>query len=528
MRKNIMTRYSLLIGLVVAMGTASCSSDFTGLDPLGSTSYENYWKSEQDAIEAANAMYEVMSYEETFGRGFFWFINASDDTVTGRANASPDNIKNFNMTGDERYVNNIYRDFYVGIRRANDVILNVPKMNIREELKSRILGEAYFMRGFFYFWLAHTYGDTKTGGVPIVTEENMEAPAGSYKRPASVIDNYAHIIEDFKKAEELLPLFTTYSASDYGRAHKDAVWGYMTKTYLYWSQYDASKYQEVIKYADAVTNSGSGRSLINTGNPAKDYRELHSHLNNWTSEYIWSVNSGLDGGSILSGVVLENKGWGDYNGWGYFMPTLDLYEAFEPGDVRRDISILAFGDLFSYFGEERKYQSENSPSGFQFNKYMYEFGSADALGKLVNLNGNKPSTKYNIPLMRYAEVLLMKAEAQIQTGQSGDEALNAVRVRAGLKPINNATMKDLKQERRSEFAGEFANRHFDLVRWGDANVVYSKPLRGRIHKDRANPTSSFEVKEIWPARSFDASYMHVWPIPTTSIQSSGIDQNAGW
>lgn len=300
---------------------------------------------------------------------------------------------------------------------------------------------------------------------------------------------------------------------------------------MYWSNYDASRYAEVVKYADAVTTSGSGRALIDTDNPEVDYRELHSHLNNWTSEYIWSVNSGVDRGSILTGVMLENKGWGGkYNGWGgYYTPSEGLYNEYEAGDVRRGVTILNFGDDFKYFGEDRRYQSENSISGFQFNKYMYEFQFEDPIGQFLNTNGDNPTTVYNVPLMRYAEVLLMKAEALIADGKNGDAPLNMVRERAGLAPITNATMDDLKHERRVELAGEFANRHFDLVRWGgDAATTYAEPIYGRIHTDRSNPDSPYTSEIVWPARNFDASYMNVWPIPNTVIESSGIPQNKGW
>ncbi|MEH6703813.1 MAG: RagB/SusD family nutrient uptake outer membrane protein [Galbibacter orientalis] len=528
MKKNINNKIILLL-ICLSIFSTSCSDDFTNLEPKGNISYENFWQSQQDAIEATNSMYFYMKDEDMFSRGFFWFINASDDMITGRIKAEADNIKNFNITGDEGYIYWMYPQSYKIIRRANDIIRNVPAMDIDENLKNRLLGEAYFMRGFHYFWLAHSYGDNgENGGVPIITEENMDDEAGSYSRPASVIENYSFIVEDLTKAADLLPLFTEYNTEDYGRAHKDAALGYLAKTYLYWGQYDASKFDLAVKYADAVTNSGSGRALIDTDNPDEDYRLLHSHLNNWTSEYIWSVDSGVDDGSKLPGVMLENKGWGKYNGWGYYTPTEELYEEFEEEDPRRGVTILNFGDEFKYFGETRRYQSENSLSGFQFNKYMYEYGMENPVGTYLNTNGDNPTTTYNVPILRYAEILLIKSEALIMQGKNGDTPLNAVRNRAGLPLISNATMEDLKHERRVELAGEFANRHFDLVRWGDAQEVYSKPLHGRIYEDRSNPDSPYTSEIVWPARSFDPSSMHVWLIPNRVIESSGIPQNKGW
>ncbi|PRZ28244.1 RagB/SusD family nutrient uptake outer membrane protein [Flavobacterium granuli] len=528
MNKKVL-KLAILVCFAPLMGLVSCSNEFTNLDPKGSTSNVNFWKTEQDAVEAVNSIYFYMKDEDMFARGYFWYINASDDMVTGRINSQADNIKSFKIKGTEGYTSWMYPQSYKVIRRANDVLRHVPKMNVEQKLKNRLLGEAYFMRAFHYFWLAHTYGDNgSNGGVPIITEANMDEPAGSFKRPKSVADNYAQIVEDLTKAAELLPLYTEYSSANLGRAHKDAALAYIAKTYLYWAQFDNTKYAEAVKYCDAVTNSGSGRALIDTNNPQQDYRLLHSHLNNWTSEYIWSVDSGVEGGSKLPGVMLENKGWGKYNGWGYYTPTESLYQEFEANDVRRGVTILNFGDEFGYFGAKKKYQSENSLSGFQFNKYMYEYQFENPIGVYINSNGDAPTTVYNVPLMRYAEILLIKSEALIMQGKNGDAPLNQVRDRAGLPAVTNATMVNLKHERRVELAGEFANRHFDLVRWGDAQEVYSKPLYGRIHTDRSNPDSPYNLKVVWPARNFNPNHMNVWPIPTSVITSSGIPQNVGW
>lgn len=528
--KHKIAKIIMVTMCVICFGVISCSDDFTNLEPLGSSSYGNFWKTEQDAIQAANSMYYYMRDEDMFSRGFYWYINVSDDMVTGRIKSDADNAKNFNLTGDEGSLKWMYAQSYQIIRRANDILLNVPDMEISESLKNRILGEAYFMRAFHYHWIAYHYGDNgENGGVPILTVENFGDEAGSYSRPESVVDNYAQIIEDLNLAANLLPLINELKTEDYGRGHKDAALAYIAKTYLYWAQYDTSKYADAVAACDAVTNSGSGRALIDTNNPEKDFRELHSNLNNWTNEYIWSVDSGIDGGSKLPGVVLENKGWGLYNGWGYYHPSLGLYDEYEAGDPRREVTILKFGDEFDFFGETRRYASENSQSGFQWNKYMYEFQFENPVGVYINSNGDNPSTLYNVPILRYAEILLIKSEALIMQGENGDVPLNAVRDRAGLTPIVGATIDDLKHERRVELAGEFANRHFDLVRWGDADAVYAEPIYGRIHTDKTDPDSPWTVEEIWPARpQFDPSTMHVWPIPNESAESSGIPQNIGW
>jgi starch-binding outer membrane protein, SusD/RagB family len=521
-----MKRY-IFIGMILLALMVGCSEDFTELTPLGSATEVNFWQTEADAEAAVNAMYFYMGDEDMFSRGFMWYLNASDDMVTGRVRANAANIKNFNTTGNERETKWMYPQAYKIIRRANDVLANVPDLDIPQDKKNRYLGEAYFMRAFHYFWVASTYGNNVSGGVPIVTVDNMKDT--KFSRPASVTENYAQIVADLEKAVELLPLFTTYSSNDKGRAHKDAALAYIAKTYLYWAQYDDTKWAKVVEYCDKVTNSGSGRQLIDTNTPEEDFRAVFKYQNEMGPEYIWSVTSGIERGSKLIGVMLENKGWGKYNGWGFYMPTEELYSEFEVGDSRRAATILSFGDEFVFFGDTMRYSSVNSLSGFQFNKYMAIYEDPDPIGNgLINANGDDLYTVMDVPLLRYAEILLMKAEALIMQGKNGDAEINMVRKRAGLAAKTACTMEDLKHERRVELAGEFANRHRDLVRWGDAQTTYAKPLHGRIYVDKSNPDSDYTIEEIWPARKYNPDVHNVWMIPNEVIKSSGISQNKGW
>ena len=122
--------------------------------------------------------------------------------------------------------------------------------------------------------------------------------------------------------------------------------------------------------------------------------------------------------------------------------------------------------MFTYLGNGKIYYSGDSLSGMQFRKNMNPFIRADAIGRSVNPNGDNPTTTLNIPLIRYAEVLLMKSEAQIWSGQNGDDALNQVRGRAGLAAIINSTKQHLITERRCALAGAFSNLILYLIRWG--------------------------------------------------------------
>jgi hypothetical protein len=494
-----------LLGVMVIILTQSCKkSTLDNIKPTGTPTSTNFWKNASDAQAAANGLYEKQSNsEDMYGRGYFWLINASDDMVVGRTSADRENIKNFVCTGNESSIYNPWSLHFVVMKRANDVIANVPAISMDQAAKNFILGQAYFVHAVMHLEIADLYGTDKQGA-PL---QNRANPIAFPVQLASVKDNYAYIEADLKKAASLLPYFDKLAATDRGRAHKTAAWAYLAKTYLH-----AKDYANAEKYADSVILSGKHALLAN-------YADVFKIANNYSSEYVWSVASSLNGQSILPGAMLENKGWGLYNGFGYFQPTKELVDEFETGDKRLATTILQNGDTFQYFGQTYTYPiggKSNSLTGYQFNKYMEPFSYAGGIH--VSPNGDEPSTDLNVPLLRYAEILLIKVEAQIMQGKNGDAALNLVRVRAGLAPKSGATMADLKHERRVELAGEWSDRNFDLVRWGDAQATYAKPLHG------ANGSV------VWKARNFDPARDNVWPIPPKDIQISQgqLKQNAGW
>lgn len=512
--------YIKLSALCLFVGVfSSCNEDFLEVDPKGAPAVSSFWQTETDAELAANSLYIMNDFQGIYGRGIHLYsLIPSDDFVVGKSKGQIENIKNFFNTGTGSYTRDIWPQHYIVIKRANDIINNVPGMTISEDAKNFALGQAYFMRGLAYFQLSILYGDDKMG-VPVV-DENTET--FYLPRAENVSVNYQFAANDFTKAAELLPYFDQMATDNYGKPHKNAALGYLARTHLHNARFDESSWSKTIEACDLIINSGKNKLEDN-------FADVFKMANNWGSEYLWSVPSNINGGSIFPGASLENKGWGKYNGWGYFAPTLELYESFDNDDERRGVTMLAFGDEFTYFGEDRQYWSSINLTGFQFAKYLEPYSYADAIH--LNGNGDHPTTDLNLPLLRYSHILLMKAEAQIMLNQNGDEALNLVRNRAGLPSITNATLADLKYERRSEFAGELFGRYEDLIRWGDASNVIDKALHGRNHEDKTDPGSSFSVIEVWPSREqFDPSIHHVWPIPPQVINTSEgtLIQNAGW
>ena len=497
-----------LISTVFA--AVSCSRELDIIQQ-GSPSQETFWKDQNDLIAAANAMYQPFDNEEFYGRGFFWFINASDDMVTGRANGQADNIKNFNKNyigGGYTESQWVYR--YSVIKRANDIIRNIDKIKASQDIKNKYLGEAYFFSGLMYFQLAANYANEKAG-VPIL--DPMKEPDGKpIARANNINENYDLIAAQLTKAAELLPTLEQQAGAEKGRPHKAAAWAFLSKMFLY-----KKDWNNATVWANKVINEGN-RQL--EGN----FKDVFKATHNYGPEYIFSAvsttNAARGGwGSILPGVTLDYGGFGKYNGWGYYAPTKELYDEYEVNDQRRDATILKTGDKFIFDGKEMTFSSNNSKkTGYMFNKYMDAFTYPLAGGLHVSTNGDNPLTDTNVPLIRYAEVILIKAEAKIMMGQNADAEINLIRKRAGLPTKTGTTLADLKHERRCELACEWADRHRDLVRWGDAQAAYAKELH------------NMDGSVAWTSRNFNPAIHNVWAIPQREINSSNglIKQNEGW
>ena len=541
---NTIKRYSIFC--IIALIFSGCE-DFLKQTPYGSVTLDNFWQAESDVIYALNALHEYTTQEGTTGRGTMWFENCSDNMITGRGPHAGDAPKHFQMTPAtgidvNHQTNGAWATMYLVIMRANDIIRYVPGMNISESLKNNALGQAYFFRAYAYLWLAPWYADNgPNGGLPVITEltpvEGIDAP-----RPSSVLENYDMMLADFRRAGELLPLHGDMDPADYGRPHKAAAWAFAARAALYASQYDNKYFDTVIEMCDNVINltGASRRGLF------PDYTRLFRMENNFSEEYIFSMLGNELRGPKFHGMTFHNGGWGMYNTWGFFQPTLELYNAFEPGDVRRDATILYPGQNITFLGEVIQWgvsRDVSSLSGMTFRKFMSIFEAPNALGTVVNTNGNNQSNRLGTVVMRYADVLLMKAEALIWRNGEGNaearELLNDIRERAGLPRDSEATREQLKNERRVELAFEFKpSRHIDLVRWGDAQEAYAKPLHGlRIDLDeddegnkiRELEAMELEVIEVWGPRNFNPQVHHVFPIPATQTsRSQNLTQNIGY
>lgn len=540
-----------IVALALPVLLLSACSDFLDVQSEGDATITSYFNNDQQAIDAITALYKPLHRETSFGRDLFWEQGAACDVVWGRSRAFP-TLATFAYTGDESPLTANFTLFYEVIAYANWVIqelLDKQNSTTLTAIESRSLGEAYFMRGMAHFIIAYRYG-TGQQGVPFVRYEDF--PDGGYDnsilpQQASVTDNYGYIIEDMDNAIAYLPEFEEYEDEDKGRAHQAAAVAYKAKVYAYWATWDASQWNNVISMVNLL-ESNYKRDLAAT------FAEIFSsdYADFWNAEYIWSIPSeggANGGGSEFPGVVLENKGWGTYNGWGQNKPSYDIYEEMlkdGEGNERLIRSILEYNQEFRFWGETRRfYSTSDIEAGFMINKYMDPFKYADAANAgYVNTNGDWPTARLNFPLVRFAEMLLLRAEAYLMTGQA-DKAktdLNRIRTRSNLSLIDHVpTMADLYHERRCELAFEFTDHLFDLKRWHRSSDATIKALaatelnahpRVRKYSDRSDPGSAFQIADYEDYKNKETyqDYMMVFPYPSNEITKSNgkLTQNDGY
>ncbi len=430
--KNIL----FLLGMILLLG--SCKEEFLDATPYGQATSASFWRNADDALAAANAMYEPLTDEEFYGHSEQTFEICGDDFWRAGDHGEDQAIEDFTFDASNAQLRHSYNFKFEIVNRANAVLLNVPGIDMDAALKNRILGEAHFLRGFANWRLHVIYGE-----FPLVTEEDVQN--NNFNKPkATIAEIQAAIESDWLRAAELLP--ASYSGADIGRAHKGAAYGFLTKLAMY-----KDDLANAVKYGNEVINGPYPLSA--------DYGDNFRVETENNPEVLFAVQS-LDGWAASTYIIYSTpRPWG---GWDFHEPIQDLVDEFEPNDPRLDYSIMKPGDLIDLGGGDgvQEYQASFSSTGYHFRKFA-SWRSSGGLNESMN-----------VPLLRAADVYLLVAEAKIRQGGAGagDAELNAVRTRAGMPAISGADFADLVHERRVELAGE-NERHQDLIRWDKANLL---------------------------------------------------------
>ncbi|HVN57763.1 MAG TPA: RagB/SusD family nutrient uptake outer membrane protein [Bacteroidales bacterium] len=468
-----------------------CTDKFLDVPPQGQQKAEQFWVSESDATKAVDAIYaNLRSWPNTAFAPIAVESLGSDDTEKGSDPSDAtfmNDYDNFTVTSTQGQLSDFWSGQYQNINLCNQVLDNVPGITMDATLKARYLAEAKFVRAYSYFRLVRAFGD-----VPLRLATPKDASEYNIPRtPKSQV--YDAIEQDLTDAASVLP--QTYSGADVGRATKGAALALHAKVSMY-----LGHWSDVKTFTEQVM--GLGYSLF------ADFGQLFRIANENCSESIFEIQCALVPGnydasnsqySQVQGVRGVTGG-----GWGFNIPTQSLVDEFETGDPRKDATIIfrgtttAEGDVIPVTVSNAMY---NHKSYVPFSLYV---------------SGYNEGCQQNVRVIRYAEVLLMNAEANNELNNTAAALASLELVRARARGGNNAILpevtttnqSDLRtaiwHERRVELAMEF-DRYFDVIRQGRASAIFG-------------------------SKGWTANKNEVWPIPQSEIDLSVgvLTQNPGY
>ncbi|GAC1372302.1 MAG: RagB/SusD family nutrient uptake outer membrane protein [Hymenobacter sp.] len=454
LKKRTLGTALLTLGL---LGSSSCTKDYLELQPRNAASTETFYKTQTDAIQATNAAYAQLQQAGMVNHALWAMDIMSDNSFVGGGGAADgiefQQLDNYTIPTSNPVITEHFQRAYLGIGAANQVLQHVPDITaIDAAIKKRSLGEAQFLRALYYFYLVRAYGD-----VPLVlTPARSPAEAASVSRtPAAQV--YAQIVLDLKAAIDNLPLPSTYKGDDVGRASKLSAMGILAKVYLTLGDMPNAATQADATIAAALAD---GKKLW------ASYGDNFKLENENGQESLFEVQfkSGLNGYILDGPGSAINQFWGarfytdnstpalkalgyvvSGGGYGFNIPEKEFVDGYEAGDLRKGPTVFVPGDKYPE-GQTQPDKLEGDPNGYNVRKFF--------AGKLSTIW----DSPLNVPIMRLAEVYLIKAEAAGSLA-----ALNVVRKRAGLPDATTINQAVVLRERRYELAFEM-DRWYDLKR----------------------------------------------------------------
>jgi hypothetical protein len=548
--------------LVSLLFLAGCSTSFLDIPQQGVTTVTDFYKTDADATGAIMSCYNMIRAMNASVWTSFWMTkeSLSDDIYTGGENSGdrPEyqelNTFTFGPTNDP--ITKIYKYSYMVIYRANMIVDNFKTPTPYQKI---VIAEAKAIRAYMYFELATLYGN-----VPLVLHELLPT---EYAQPnsASVTNSdgtitptglYAQIEKDLTEAMTDLPLRSHLMAagSDLARFSKGTAQAFLGKTQLY-----EKKYTDAAKTLNALiaTNEYGLYQLTEINN---DYTQLlrkstnfgkesifeisysSARTNDWSNAFgdLWNDPSRTNPGNLIwqlcgpRGDQGFNAGTLKINGgWGFGLPTLDLWKAYkDAGDsVRVQAAILSEAQVKAKGGTMLR---TGQPAGgnmiwgcaglvrLKYTTWADETSSA---------TGAVPDLCYgtNLRIMRYSDVLLMAAEANLLASPAdittAKSQINQVRNRVSLPSLTTLTLDNIKLERRLELSFEGC-RYQDLVRWGDAANTLKNQGKSVPTGVRIGGVLQFNSNS---AAGFVAPKNNMFPIPFNERSSNpNVNQNPGY
>lgn len=456
-------KYNLIAIALLGFSFSSCS-DFLEQNPQTDLSENDFYKTADDILSAVNGVYSSLQEGDIYGNWYVFGEIPSDNTRNQLSGSvtTQNEFDQFYIDTQNSMIANFWKAAYKVINRTNTVLGRIDGIEINTELANRYKLECKFIRALMYFNLVRVYGD-----VPLVLKEiSISESYDILREPKENV--YNQIIADLKEAQDL-PV--SYSTAEDGRATQGAAKALLANVYM-----TLHKYAEAETILAEIINSGRYSLLENTPGSLNidGYKNVFSPVNHNSKEGIFEIQflkGGYgEGSNYANNFAPENSGTNVVavsGTGGNNIPEMDIYNAYEEGDLRRDFSMSL---------------------GYYDNRKNNEWVESRYVCKFMDVPYQNNDASNNYPVIRYADVILMYAEALNQNGKTAEACkyLNMTRRRGFGYQTTETSPVDLQttdkaqfalmveQERRVELAFE-NHRWFDLIRTGRAvEVMRSK------------------------------------------------------
>ena len=505
-----MKKYIFLL-IPLTLFFSSCDDELD-LIPIGSTNQDNFYQNEADANAAIIACYNTLIGFHTGGRltsGMdMWGDIRSSDAEPHPDGVAWNQIYRYTLQPDNGEVSSQWQLIYQGIFRANQALEKIPGIPMDEQLKTRLLKEAHFLRAWWIFRLAKIYGSA-----PLVTKTLTVDEL--YMPKASQQELFDQVEDDLLEAESLPE---SYDDANLGRATSDAAKTMLAELYM-WEK----KWPEAESKLASVINSGR-YGLVDS------YSSLFDGTTENTRESIFEVqmkaNTGRGLGNFSTTYSAPNgEGYVPGGGWGWIRPTQDLVNEYEKApkeDPRLGFSIFRKGDDF----EGQIFKDVVQGTGFAIKKWVISGKNGAEIEQVYPWHNSA-----NFALYRYAEILLLYAEVLNELGRPTEAVayINQVRARPSVDMPALSTglskaqvFEAIRHERRVELSFE-GKIGYDLRRWGIAGEFLRSPERWQ---------NNITINPQWGGDffKFQDGKDEYWPIPQSEVDKSNgtLEQNPGW
>lgn len=535
---NIKHSLALLFAILLLLQGCKKALDKSPLDKFDSA---NFWTSESNTQLALTGVYrgnikingtEVLASDWWSYAGLLFTEFSTDNAYDRRGdNSSYNKLSNGTLTANLDVFKSYWSSSYAKVARANYFLENVDKAPIDPTRKKRYIAEVRFIRACQYFYTAQYWG-----AAPLVTK-TLTAQQANTATKASKAEIVKFVADELKAAIPDLPRHKDIPKAELGRASRQAALAFLGRLYLAEQKYSdaATAYKEIIDYGDNIIDP--------------DYAGLFQTSNENSNEIIFSTQfiENLSANAMNQhffpavaagwhifcplGSIVESYEFKDGTPFSYTDPRYDATDIGKDRDPRLKYSVLYNLNTFKNLRYVTHPDSATSPdqlgAGKQTTQTGYglkKFCDESFSGSLTNYGGN-------LPIIRYAEVLLSFLEAKLEAGEPIDQALldatiNKVRSRAAvnLPPVMVSNTTDLRiklrRERRVELAFE-GIRYWDLIRWKIGNTVlngdfYGAPFPGAVKtRKKGNITDPYSRWYV-TSKAFRVTD-HVWPIPQSEV-----------